>query len=373
MLFAIIVGGDYNPRGLVQCGPKFALEAIRQGFGVSLARSFENGDMTAWRQKFKQFLEQQGSHVFLSIGFPSTQLLRDYIKPNVSSEQRLRSGISWNSQVDNAALRAIITTRYNFSVQENISWVVRMLLARRLLFRDRLEELGLEFVRKVSIKDSGNTPMSKVSFLLPAIMLRDLLESWLEKVTKATSRIRPYKHVDRIECDIPDSITNVAFPSLQGVHKLSDPKVSAKLPTQPRGQGYTQPAVVKRKRGRPRTDANNVATTTAPLKDTGHEKLREELAGRNPGVLERSVGCQFETRLFETTLSAFPYLQGSDDPPLLPHAEQPGGDFLDDEFPDIPDLHERKRTKSFEKTQPLLEAKNDDLADIAFHGPTTGM
>lgn len=372
VLFAIIVGGDYDPKGLVQCGPKLALEAIRQGYGVSLARAFENGDMTAWRQKFKQFLEQQGSHVFLPIGFPSAQLLRDYIKPNVSSEQRLRSGISWNLQVDKEALRTIITTRYNFSVQENISWVVRMLLARRLLFRERLEELGLEFVRKVSIKESGNIPMSKVSFLLPAIMPRDLLESWPQKNTKATARIRPYGHVDRIQCDIPDSIINLAFPNLQDVDKLSKPKVSAKLPTQPTGQGYTQPAVVKRKRGRPRKDANNVATTMAPLKDTGQEKSREKLAARRPGASERSVGRYFETGLSKTAFSALPYLQASDDGLPSPQEEQPGGDFSDDEFPDIPDLRQRKRTRGFEKTRPLLEATNDDLADIPFHGTNHG-
>lgn len=372
VLFAVIVGGDYDPKGLVQCGPKFALEAIRQGYGVSLARAFENGDMTAWRQKFKQFLEQQGSHVFLPIGFPSTQLLRDYIKPNVSSEQRLLSGISWNLSVDNAALRTIITSRYNFSVQENISWVVRMLLARRLLFRVRPDELALEFVRKVSIKESGNIPMSKVSFLLPAIMPRDLLKSWPEKLTKAASRIRPYKHVDRIECDIPDSIINLAFPNLQDVHKDSKSKISAALPAQSTGQGYTQAAVVKRKRGRPRKDANNAAPAMAPHKDTDHEKLREELASRNPGVLERSVERDFETGLSKTTFSALPYLQASDDGLLPPRAEQPGGDFSDDEFPDIHELGQRKRMRSFEKTRPLLEATNDDLADIPFHGTNHG-
>ncbi|KAG6366578.1 hypothetical protein INS49_000756 [Diaporthe citri] len=190
VLYAIIVGGDYDPKGLVQCGPKLALEAIRQVHGLKLARAFEKGDMTAWRQKFKQFLEHQGTHVLPPIGFPSTDLLRNYIKPKVSSEQELRSGLSWNSRVNNVAIRNVITSPYNFSVQENISWVVCMLLARRLLLRDRLDELALEFVRKVSSKDSGNIPMSKVSFLLPAIMPRHLLESWPMKITKAASRIR---------------------------------------------------------------------------------------------------------------------------------------------------------------------------------------
>lgn len=166
VLFAIIVGGDYDPKGLMQCGPKLALEAIQQGHGVSLVRAFENGDMTAWRQRFKQFLEQK-NHVNPPVGFPSMQLLRDYIKPRVSSEQQLRSGLSWHSEVDNAALRTLITSRYNFSVQENISWVVHMLLTRRLLLRDRLGELAVGYVRSVSCKESGSIPMSRISFSCP--------------------------------------------------------------------------------------------------------------------------------------------------------------------------------------------------------------
>lgn len=198
VLFAIIVGGDYDPKGLMQCGPKLALEATQQGYAVSLVRAFENGDMAAWRQKFKQFLENQGSHILLPIGFPSTQLLRDYIRPKVSSEQELRSGLSWNLEVDNMALQALINSRCNFSVQEN-SWVVRMLLTRKLLFRDKFDELELDSVRGVWSKDSGNIPMSKVSFLLLAIMERHLLESWPLKITKAASRVKPYEHVERIE------------------------------------------------------------------------------------------------------------------------------------------------------------------------------
>lgn len=364
VLFAIIVGGDYDPKGLTQCGPKLALEAIRQGYGLRLARAFENGDMTAWRQKFKQFLQHQGIHVLPPIGFPSTELLRDYIKPKVSSEQELRSGLSWNSQVDNAALRNIITSRYNFSVQENINWVVRMLLARRLLLRDRLDELTLEFVRKVSSKESGNIPMSKVSFLLPAIMPRHLLESWPVKITKAASRIRPYKHRDRIECDIPDSITKLAFPGFQDLQELPNSRISAKVSTQPAGQGRMQAEVGKRKRGRPRKDANNGVTIRTPLKDSGHGNLKEKGAGRQSCGLERSIGRHFETDLSERAFSASPYLQGSEDPLLLQQAEHFHGDLSDEEFPDISELGQQRRTKYAKTTQPLDEATSNDLADI---------
>lgn len=365
VLFAIIVGGDYEPKGLVQCGPKLALEAIREGHGLRLVRAFENGDMTAWRQKFKQFLEHQGNHVLPPIGFPSTDLLRNYIKPKVSREQELRSGLSWSSQVDNAALRNIITSRYNFSVQENISWVVRMLLARRLLLRERLDELALNFVRKASSKESGNIPMSKVSFLLPSIMPRHLLESWPVKITKAASRIKPYEHVDRIECDIPDSITNLAFPGFQDLQKLPVSGISAKVSTQPTGQGGIQAAVGKRKRGRPRKDANNKVTVNNPIKDTDRENSKENRAGRQSGGLERSIGRHFETALSERTFSTSPYLQGNEAPLPSQQAEHSHGDFSDEEFPDVSELGQQRRTKHARTTQPLYKAMSHDLADIA--------
>lgn len=365
VLFAIIVGGDYDPKGLTQCGPKLALEAIRQGYGVSLARAFEKGDITAWRQKFKQFLENQGSHIILPIGFPGTQLLRDYMRPLVSSEQELRSALSWNLEVDNTAIRDLITSRYNFSVQENISWVVRMLLTRRLLFRDKLDELALEFVRSVSSKDSGNIPMSKVSFLLPTIMAKHLLESWPVKITKAASRIKPYEHVDRIECDIPDSITQVAFPGFQDLQKISSSKTSAEVPNQPTGQGSMQAAVGKRKRGRPRKDGNSAVSTSTALKDTSDGRLKEKRAVRYPGGLDRSDGRYFNAASSEKPLSALPYLQDSDASVLSWQAEAPDGNSSDDEFPDIHELGQRKSTKYEKKTQPLFEATNNDLADIA--------
>lgn len=364
VLFAIIVGGDYDPKGLVQCGPKLALEAIRQGHGLKLAKAFENGDMTAWRQKFKQFLENQGNHVLPPIGFPSTDLLRNYIKPKVSSELELRSGFSWDSQVDNAALRNIITSRYNFSVQENISWVVRMLLARRLLLRDRLDELAMEFMRSVSSKESGNIPMSKVSFLLPAIMPRHLLESWPVKITKAASRIRTYEHVDRIECDIPDSITKLALPGIQDLQKLPNSTISAKVSVQPTGQGHMQAEVGKRKRGRPRKYANNAVTTSTPLKDTGHGKSEEKQAGRKSSGLERSIGRHFETAPSERTFFVSPYLQRSEAPLLSQQAEHSHGDLSDEDFPDISELGQQRRTKYAKTTQPLDKSTSNDLADI---------
>lgn len=41
VLFAAVVGGDYAMKGRPGCGPKVALDAARQGFGVSLVDAFK--------------------------------------------------------------------------------------------------------------------------------------------------------------------------------------------------------------------------------------------------------------------------------------------------------------------------------------------
>lgn len=363
VLFAIIVGGDYDPKGLTQCGPKLALEAIRQGFGVSLVRTFEKGDMTSWRQKFKQFLGDQGYNIYPPVGFPSMQLLRDYIKPRVSSEQELRSGLNWSLDVDNAAVRAHITSRYNFSVQENIGWVVHMLLTRRLLSCDRLDGLALEFVKGVSSKASGNIPMSKISFSLAAIMPRHLLENWPVKITKATSRIKPYEHVDRIECNIPDTIAKLALPDLEDMKKLPKPPISTKVPTLPKPHDDTQAAVGKRKRGRPRKDADNMVATRISLIDTDHEKLKKN-AGLHPAGLERSPERCVETAPSERTLSSLPFLQDSQTLLHPPQAEHSYGGSSDDEFPEISVLGQQRRTKYVKRAQSLVVTTSNDLTDV---------
>ncbi|KAJ0117985.1 hypothetical protein J7T55_014436 [Diaporthe amygdali] len=368
VLFAIIVGGDYSPEGLPQCGPRIALEAIEQGLGISLVKAFENGSLDPWRQKFKRFLEGQRNHAHPPVDFPSMKVLQNYIRPKVSSEQQLRSGVSWNLEVDNTALRAFITSFYNFSVQENIAWAVRMLLARRLIFRNKFEELSLEFVRRVSIRESGNIPMSKVSFLLSAVMPRHLLETWPEKVTKQASRIKPYEHVDRIECDIPDSILRLALPDLQEFQKIPRPNTSANSPTHPTGHENIQGAAGKRKRGRPRKDTQNTAAALNPSKGLHNQGVEKNRIVQHSAGSKESTHGRADTAPSDKILSAFPFLQDSEAPLRSLGMEKFNDGFSDDDFADFRDLDQPRPTKYIKRAEPLNEATSQCLADMALPG-----
>lgn len=269
VLFAVLAGGDYAVGGLHGCGPKKVLEAVKAGFGATLVESFKRKNLQTWRKLFQAFLVARGSKISLPAEFPELQVLQKYIEPRVSDKSTLESRLLWDLPVDHLSLYETITTRFNFSVQEYIIWVVRMLVVRTLLAGpgSRVDKLELIFIRDVSTKVSGNIDMSRVSFLIGAIIPdRKLLDDWRVKDTIDQARVKPYVHQGRIECDIPDSIIKLAKPELlesKNVRKQKAAKCKAKSdinePGRPRVPASESSAEdktpgsssLKRKRGRP--------------------------------------------------------------------------------------------------------------------------
>lgn len=214
VLFAIMVGGDYAVKGLPGCGPAIALAAARQGFGASLVHAFKRKTLDPWRHQLQQFLRGRGSNVSVPAGFPNLVGPKNYIEPRVSSDEDLRSGIAWSLPVDQTTLRVLITERFNFDRGEYIRWVIPMLLVRKLMATDGRDELGVQAIRSVSHKDSGNIKMSKVSFLLRAMTDIHLLGTWPPKVLPGgavqASRKAAHTFEERVECNIPDSTLKLA-------------------------------------------------------------------------------------------------------------------------------------------------------------------
>lgn len=267
ILFAILVGGDYAVRGLPGYGPKTALKAVGKGLGALLIDAFKLNKLEMWRQKFREFLNESGAKIALPANFPEPGVLKNYIDPQVSSAMTLRTGIQWDLPIDQPNLRVLITAKFNFSVQEYIRWVVRMLLSSRLLAGPRADvhELELQLTRGVSTKESGNIDLSRVSFLVGSIVpSREFLETWPVKDTIAENRIKPYIHEDRIECDLPDSIIGLAAPEL-----LND-----KTPSKPKPI-KSDPPGGSRKRGRPQKDAARLGNLNSNLA-SGHVNLKRK-------------------------------------------------------------------------------------------------
>lgn len=360
ILFAILVGGDYAVKGLPGCGPKIALGAISKGLGAVLIDAFKRDNLQMWRQKFQKFLTENRSKISLPSDFPNIEVLKNYIQPQVSSEEMLQSGILWELAIDQPSLKVLITTRFNFSVQEYIRWVVRMLLSRRLLTGPGdTEELELQFTRDVSTKESGNIDLSRVSFLVGSIVpSRTFLETWPVKDTIALDRIKAYVHEDRIECDIPDSIIRMAVPALLKDKKVREPKTpkvdqqGGKKPkvgrpqkdevrpqalngNQDSGQGS-----LKRKRGRPRK-----SEAGAPVVPIGSPRQTASRAIRGAGGgLGASRGV---------------------------HERDPTEDDSDDTLPDLADLGRKKMTTSSVKVNKTSgQAESGSANDAVPPGPS---
>lgn len=336
ILFAILVGGDYDVRGLPGCGPKIALKAVGKGLGALLIDAFKLNKLDMWRRRFREFLDKSGSKVPLPANFPDPGVLKNYIDPQVSSAEALQSRIQWDLAIDQPSLKVLIIARFNFSVQEYIRWVVRMLLSRRLLAGPLADvhELDLQLTRGVSTKESGNINLSRVSFLVGSIVpSKAFLETWPVKDTIAENRIKPYTHEDRIECDLPDSIIGLAAPELLKDKTSGKPKTTKADP--PGGH---------RKRGRPRKDPVRLGDLKSDLAP-GRVSLKRK-RGR-PRKLESddrnrmSVGPRRDdTSLVNGTVSvskshtaSAQYIHGTS-----------SEDDQNDEFPDLLDLVSNKST-----------------------------
>lgn len=335
ILFAILVGGDYAMKGLPGCGPKIALKAVSKGLGAFLIDAFKMNKLDMWRQRFREFLDKNRSKIHLPAEFPEPGVLKNYIEPNVSSAEILRSGIQWDLPIDQPSLKVVITTRFNFSVQEYIRWVVRMLLSRQLLAGSdaHVDELELQMTRGVLSKESGNINLSRVSFLIGSIVpSRNFLETWPVKDTIAENRIEPYFHEDRIECDLPDIIIAMAAPELlQDKMKCKPKPIKADVPAQ------------NRRPGRPRKDAvrlgdmsNNLASGQVGLKrkrgrPRKHEFGDQSRIRKGPPLNDKS--------LISGTKPDFHTSSARYEQRGLSHDEE------DDEFPDLMDLTRKKSYK----------------------------
>lgn len=93
ILFAMLVGGDYNQIGLKGCGPVIAKNLIRncKGIGHRLVKCKNQMDCDSWRKELKQALLQipGGKSVEVPSNYPSYNILKLYMDPKVSREQDL--------------------------------------------------------------------------------------------------------------------------------------------------------------------------------------------------------------------------------------------------------------------------------------------
>ena len=218
ILFAVLVGADYAVKGLPGCGPITALKAVQKSYGDWLVNALHKGQLRQWRSALSKHFEQTGARIQIPEAFPDPEILKLYVKPLTTSAEGLnefKTGTIWDSNVDQESLLHFLPMHYNFDACEFIRWIVPVLLVGALQSsHPGLGDLAIKKEKSLSGKDFGGVSASKISFLIDPISRQELLIQWPKKDTKQVSRVKPYVHVARVECDVLDYLLESAVPDV---------------------------------------------------------------------------------------------------------------------------------------------------------------
>jgi Holliday junction resolvase YEN1 len=154
VLFAMLVGGDYD-KGLPQCGPAIALQAVKRGLGKSLCACRSQRDCSLWSGELTMFLQSTplGRRITVPPTYPDYKILQKYYRPKVSSDEELRNNL--RLQLDHARpireqkLLELTSSRFNIWGKLYYNWVGPVLLMRDLV--NRSASLPKERVHQIEL------------------------------------------------------------------------------------------------------------------------------------------------------------------------------------------------------------------------------
>jgi Holliday junction resolvase YEN1 len=142
VLFAMLAGGDYDEKGLTQCGPSTALAAVKKGLGQSLCACRNQRDCNAWSAELAMFFltVPRARSIIVPPGFPDYKTLVKYHCPKVSSDEdllnRSRLRLDYIRPIDEHKLLKVTNERFNIWGRLYMNWVGPALLIRKLMARD---------------------------------------------------------------------------------------------------------------------------------------------------------------------------------------------------------------------------------------------
>jgi Holliday junction resolvase YEN1 len=142
VLFAMLVGGDYDVKGLPQCGPSLAMQAVKQGLGRRLCACQDQKDCGIWTMELAVFLKSsaRGRDIKIPPGFPDFTILQKYYEPKVTSDADLlnKSQLKLDHvrPIQELKLLTLTSERFNIWGRLYMNWVGPVLLTRSLSARD---------------------------------------------------------------------------------------------------------------------------------------------------------------------------------------------------------------------------------------------
>lgn len=259
ILVALMSGGDYLPEGIPGCGSKTACEAARAGFGKDLCRigRKDHIEMAVWRERLQfelrtnesGFFKQKHKTLIIPEDFPKPDILKYYVQPMLSSEERvehLRSSLKWDQDIDISALRNFTGDAFDWVCISGARKFIRNLAPALLV-----KELRLRADKQDSLPDD-----TFVTALQEAKLIRNIYSKRQHLSTDNTKELRiGYIPLDIVKLDLAAEEPD---PELPIDRSDSEDETGAGTGTRGRGSGAEEPASPKRKRAPSTFDPANM-------------------------------------------------------------------------------------------------------------------
>ncbi|KAF2031138.1 PIN domain-like protein, partial [Setomelanomma holmii] len=167
VLFAILVGGDYNTKGLPSCGRSAAMKVLRKGLGKSLCICRNQRNCDIWGSHLVEALRQAGvCSIQVPVGFPDFKILQKYNSPKVSDDSALTNSVKLNLDhmrpIVELNLLEVTSSWFNMWGRLYMNWVGPVLLPRCISNKD--SSLPREFIHDIRLtnrrakKTDGENP-----------------------------------------------------------------------------------------------------------------------------------------------------------------------------------------------------------------------
>jgi len=175
VLYTILTGADDEESGL-DIKPAIAIKAAEEGLGTKMCNATED-KLPEWRNDLIQFLRDSGSDLVLPDDFPKYQEVLENNFPKTSEVDTLEKYRSeWEPDVNEEALKDFLIQNFDFWAEKYITWIVPMILVRKLLQTVKGQEAKNDRFRlePYQPKASSKTPVKKserlqVNFLPSAV------------------------------------------------------------------------------------------------------------------------------------------------------------------------------------------------------------
>ncbi|EEB08518.2 DNA repair endonuclease rad2 [Schizosaccharomyces japonicus yFS275] len=186
ILIALLNSGDYNTKGLLNCGIQTALAAAKLGYGDKLVKTKDYDNWrrsleTAIRENKGGYLSRRRINFVIENNFPDPNILGYYTSPVVSAESALKnffSAAQWTREPDLSEIHAYTENTFCWTGIEGVLGFSRSIslpyLTWSLLYQNKFKNLRITIRGEKLTTDTAQIVMRRIelepySFILTRV------------------------------------------------------------------------------------------------------------------------------------------------------------------------------------------------------------